>query len=225
MKCIRGSVDNISTAQRFPCDQDQITYLMRKESMVEDEISRSVMNDRNLNLLMTIPGLGIYSSSAIMAEIDDISRFSKKEKLASYALVTWQNQSGSTDIRGHITKHGPSMLRFILVNAAHSDIKYSTRMKKKYLSLARRLGKSRAIVAIARTLIETIYTMLSGGTEFIDRIDVLTERKMVAMRSRAIRPSKARAIEDIMNDLMNVRNERQKSISYEGKINNVDIII
>ena len=76
-----------------------------------------------------------------------------------------------------------------------------------------------------RTLIETIYTMLSGGTEFIDRIDALTERKMVSMRSRAIRPSKARAIEDIMNDLMNVRNERQKSISYEGKINNVDIII
>ena len=225
MKCIRGSVDNISTAQRFPCDQDQITYLMRKESMVEDEISRSVMNDRNLNLLMTIPGLGIYSSSAIMAEIDDISRFSKKEKLASYALVTWQNQSGSTDIRGHITKHGPSMLRFILVNAAHSVIKYSDRIRRKYLSLLRRLGKSRAIVAIARILIEIIYTMLSRGTEFIDRIDALTERKMVAMRSRAIRPSKARAIEDLMNDLMNVRNERQKRISTEGKINNMDVII
>ena len=226
MKCIRGSVDNISTAQRFPCDQDQTTYLLRKESMVEDEISRSVMNDRNVNLLMTIPGLGIYSSSAIMAEIDDISRFSTKEKLASYAgLVPRQNQSGSSDIRGHITKHGPSMLRFILVNAAHSVIKYSDRIRRKYLSLLRRLGKSRAIVAIARILIEIIYTMLSRGTEFIDRIDALTERKMVAMRSRAVRPSKARAIEDLMNDLMNVRNERQKRISTEGKINNVDVII
>jgi hypothetical protein len=76
-----------------------------------------------------------------------------------------------------------------------------------------------------RTLIETIYTMLSRGTEFIDRIDALTERKMVSMRSRAIRPSKARAIEDLMNDLMNVINERQKRNSIEGKINNVDAII
>jgi hypothetical protein len=67
--------------------------------------------------------------------------------------------------------------------------------------------------------------MLSGGTEFIDRIDVLTERKMVAMRSRAVKPSKERAIEDLMSDLMNVRNERQKRISIEGKINNVDAII
>ena len=47
MKCILGSVDNISTAQRFVITDllDQITYLMGKESMVEDEISRSVMND------------------------------------------------------------------------------------------------------------------------------------------------------------------------------------
>ncbi len=67
--------------------------------------------------------------------------------------------------------------------------------------------------------------MKCSGTEFIDRIDALTERKMVAMRSRAVRPSRVRAIEDFMNDLMNVRMERQKRISNEGKINNVDVII
>ena len=215
MKCILKSVENISKTQRFPCDRDQTTYMMRKESMVEDEISRSVASDRSVSLLMTIPGIGIYSSAAIMSEIDDITRFGSKEKLASYAPVTGQNQSGSIDIRGHITKHGPSMLRFIFVNAAHSVIKYSDRMKKKHLSLVRRLGKSRAIVAIARTLIEIIYTMLSRGTEFIDRIDALTERKMVAMRSRAIRPSKACAMEDLMNDLMDARKERQKRIGTE----------
>ncbi|HLH86320.1 MAG TPA: hypothetical protein VKU79_05605 [Thermoplasmataceae archaeon] len=67
--------------------------------------------------------------------------------------------------------------------------------------------------------------MLSRGTEFTDRIDALTERKMVAMRSRAVRPSKARVIKDIINELMNVRKERQKRIGNEGKINNGNIII
>ena len=66
------------------------------------------------------------------------------------------------------------MLRFIMVTAAHSVIKYSDRLKRKYLSIIKRLGKNRAIVAIARILIETIYTMLKNGTEFIDRIDSLT---------------------------------------------------
>ena len=194
--------------------------------MVEDEINRLVACDRNVSLPMTTPGIRIYSSAAIMSEIDDISRFSSKVKLASYAgLLPRQDHSGNRDMRRHLTKHGPPMLRFIMVNAAHCVIKYSNRMSKKYLSLVRRLGKNRAIAAIVRTLIETIYTMLSRGTEFIDRIYALTERKMVAIISRAVRPSKSRAIEDFMNDLMNVRNERQKRISNEGKIKNVDVIV
>ena len=95
------------------------------------------MNDRNVNLLMTIPGMGIYSSAAIMSEIDDISLFATKEKLAAYAgLVPRQDQSGNRDIKGHISKHGPSMLRFIMVNAAHIVVKYSDRMRRfTFLSL------------------------------------------------------------------------------------------
>ena len=227
MKCILRSVDNLSTAQRFVLTDllDQITYLMGKESMVEDEISRSVMNDRNVNLLMTIPGLGIYSSAASMAEIDDISRFDSKEKLAAYAgLVPRQDQSGSRDMRGHISKHGPSMLRFIMVNAAHIVVKYSDRMRRKYLSLVRRLGKNRAIVAIARILLETIYTMLKKGEHFVDQIDTLTARKMASMRSRAVKPSQAITLEDRMNELRNVQKERLKRSCNEGKINKANAI-
>lgn len=44
-------------------------------------------------------------------------------------------------------------------------------------------------------------------------------------RSKANRQSNIRDIEDIMNDLMNVRTQRQKRISTEGKINNADVII
>ena len=61
-------------------------------------------------------------------------------------MVPRHDQSGNTDRRGHITKHGPSMLRFRLVTAAHSVIKYSQKLKKKYLSIVKILGKNRAIV-------------------------------------------------------------------------------
>ena len=227
MKCIMKSVDHLSASQRFVLSDllDQITYLMKKETIVEDEISRSVRDDRNVNLLMSVPGIGVYSAAAIISEIDDISRFRTKEKLASYSgLVPRQNQSGSSDIRGHITKRGPSLLRFILVTAAHSVIKYSDRMRKKYLSIVRRIGKNRAIVAIARILLETIYSMLVNGKEFIDKIDELTQRKMVQMRSKSMRKSKNPKIEDIINDLMVVRRERQKGDGIERKINNGDAI-
>ena len=191
---------------------------MKKENTVEDEISRSVINDRNVKLLMTIPGINVYSSAAIMSEIDDISRFHSKEKLASYAgLVPRQNQSGNRDMKGHITKHGLSLLRFILVNAAHSVIKYSEKMRKKYLSLVRRTGKNRAIVAIARILLEIIYTMLKKGEDFVDKIEPLTERKKAAMMSRAVKPAQIITVEDRMNELRNVQKERMKRFNDAKK--------
>ena len=140
-------------------------------------------------------------------------RFPSKERLASYAgLVPRQNQSGSSDMRGHITKHGPSMLRFVLVNAAHLVIRFSARMKKKYLSIVRRLGRNRAIVAIARILLETIYVMLSRGIEFDDGIDSLTERKIKAMSARA---SNRSADQDIDGAIKLLRERRLKGSSKE----------
>ena len=148
-----------------PADMlERISDLKERSSSIEDEMARHTTGNSNVNLLMTIPGINIYSATSIVAEIGDINRFDRKEKLASYAgLTPRQNQSGNRDIRGHITKHGPSMLRFILVTAAHSLIKYSRKMKMKYLSIVRRTGRNRAIVAIARILVETIYVMLSKG--------------------------------------------------------------
>ena len=70
---------------------------------------------------------------------------------------------------GHITKHGPSLLRFFLVETAHSLIKYTKKFKSKYLSIVRRLGKKRSIIAIARILAETIYAMLKNNVRYIER--------------------------------------------------------
>ena len=165
---------------------ERIKDLKDRSSYIEDEMARCTMGNNNVKLLMTIPGINLYSATSIVAEIGDIKRLDKKEKLASYAGITpRQNQSGNRDIKGHITKHGPSMLRFMLVTAAHSLIKYSKRMKMKYLSIVRRIGKNRAIVAIARILVETIYVMLSRGEEFHDQIESLTERKQKAMAARS----------------------------------------
>ena len=68
-----------------------------------------------------------------------------------------------------------------LVAASHTTVKRSKRPRSKYLSIVRRVGRNRAIVAIARILAEIVYIMLKNGVEFIGKIDSLTERKMKAM--------------------------------------------
>ena len=123
-------------------------------------------------------------------------------------MVPRQDQSGNSDRRGHITKHGPSMLRFVLVTAAHSVIKYSQKLKKKYLSIVKRLGKNRAIVAIARLLIEIMYAMLTRGEDFVDEMESLTERKMRAMSARARNPKGVQEVRDAIDSLRNRRSRK-----------------
>ena len=165
----------------------RLADLIDREREMENRIALAVKNDQRIKLLMTIPGINVYSAAVIISEIDDISRFKSKEKFASSAgLVPRQDQSGDRDIRGHISKRGPSMLRFVLVTASHTAIKRSRRLRAKYLSIVRRVGRNRAIVAIARILAELIFTMLKNNSEFIDKIDSLTERKMKSMSQRAM---------------------------------------
>jgi len=64
-------------------------------------------------------------------------------------------------------------------------IKYSKKMKNKYFSLVKRIGKNSAIVAIARILAETIFAMLKKNFDFEDEIIPLTEKKVRKMIERA----------------------------------------
>ena len=189
---------------------ERISDLKERERMLEDQMAVACEGNASLKLLMTIPGINLYSASVILSEIDDVTRFPTKEKLAAYAgLVPRQDQSGNRDIKGHITKHGSSMLRFILVTAAHVTIRYSKKMKAKYLSIVRRLGKNRAIVAIARILLECIYVMLTRNIEFEDNIDFLTERKMKAMSMRAKNPGRFKDIEEVEKIFMKKRDQHK----------------
>ena len=170
---------------------------------MENRIALAVRDDHRIKLLMTIPGINVYSAAIIISEIDDISRFESKEKFASYSgLVPRQDQSGDRDIRGHISKRGPSMLRFVLVIASHTAIQRSKRLRAQYLSMVRRVGRNRAIVAIARILAELIFTMLKNNKEFIDKIDSLTERKMKSMAEKA---KDAKASESIAESVKIIR--------------------
>ena len=94
------------------------------------------------------------------------------------------------------------MLRFVLVNASHTAIKRPKRLRAKYMSIVRRVGRNRAIVAIARILAELIFTMLKNNKEFIDKMDSLTERKMKSMADKA---RNAKASESIAQSVKIIR--------------------
>jgi transposase len=124
-------------------------------------------------LLMSAPGIGWVLAFTIAAEIGQVERFSSPEKLAGYTgLCPRVNQSGDKDRRGPLTKHGPTYLRWALLEATMHALKHPA-YAQRYQRNKRRLGKQRgakvAQVDIARRLAHAIWHMLSRSQQFAPR--------------------------------------------------------
>jgi Transposase IS116/IS110/IS902 family len=120
----------------------------------------------------------------IAGEIGEIERFSSPEKLTGYTgLCPRVNQSGEKDRRGPLTKHGPTYLRWALLEATMHALRHPA-YSERYQRTKRRLGKQRgakvAQIDIARRLAHAIWHMLSpqGGGEVrcAGRIETTPER-------------------------------------------------
>ena len=94
-------------------------------------------------LLMSAPGIGWVLAFTIAAEIGEIERFSSPQKLTGYTgLCPRVNQSGDKDRRGPLTKHGPTYLRWALLEASMHALKHPA-YQERYQRNRRRLGTQR----------------------------------------------------------------------------------
>ena len=218
---IEGNYSNLSYSDKIVLRLllNDISFIKEREKEIETELSKIAINNNSIKLLMTIPGINYYSACGIYSEIGNISRFNNKEKFASYTgLIPKEYSSGNRIIKGHISKHGPSILRFFLTEISHIVIKYTKKFKSKYLSIVRRLGKKRSIIAIARILAETIYTMLKSNAKFVDqeRNKMLNPDELYFKRLEELSLKKINNMRRIAKD-SNVSNDSANLI-YRGGI-------
>ena len=91
---------------------------------------------------MSVPGIGWVLAFTIAAEIGEIERFSSPEKLTGYTgLCPRVNQSGDKDRRGPSTKHGPTYLRWALLEATMHALKHPA-YAERYQRTKEALGKA-----------------------------------------------------------------------------------
>jgi len=142
-----------------------------------DEINRRLKQGHAdhpyIPLLMSVPGIGWVLAFTIAAEIGEIERFSSPGKLTGYTgLCPRVSQSGDSDRRGPLTKHGPRYLRWALLEATMHALKHPA-YRQRYQRNKRRLGKQRgakvAQIDIARRLAHAIWHMLSRQERFAPR--------------------------------------------------------
>ncbi len=116
-----------------------------------------------LAFLVQLPGVGLQTAMVMLAAIGDITRFPAASKLVGYAgLGASVSASGQTQRTGGITKQGRRELRAALVEAAWVAVQVHPHWKQVFARLERRIGRSKAIVAVARKLLVVIWHVLSA---------------------------------------------------------------
>jgi transposase len=167
----------IMEAAHIPGLGDAISALLAVRAELVEQIKEM---DRRLHIiasqsqaceiLMTIPGVGVQTSAAFAAAVDEAGRFRQSRNAGAYfGLVPRRHQSGELDWTGRITKQGDGTVRKLLYEAANSILsrcQETFALKTWAMKIAKRRGFKKARVALARRLAVIMHAMLRDGTLF-----------------------------------------------------------
>jgi transposase len=118
-------------------------------------------------LLRSIPGVGEITSEAALAELGDVRRFRSAKQAVAYAGLApgWRESAGKRkDLP--IEKKGSKLLRWALVESAWQFVRRDAAWGKRFARLAARVGKKKAITAIARRLLCVMVAVLKSGRPY-----------------------------------------------------------
>ena len=136
---------------------DVYEYLTQQVKGLTEEViklARSEKYAHRVQVLTSIPGIGVLSAIEILVELQDVGRFRSADQLAAYIGVTPSQYSSGERVRmGSITHLGNHRVRTILVESSWTVIRKDPSLYKVYESIKQRRGAKRAIIAISRKLV------------------------------------------------------------------------
>ena len=165
--CVRGALRSLV---------GQIDALDEAIGAIDKELGASVKADETAKRLMTIPGVGPVTASAIMATIQDANVFASGREFAAFlGLTPRQNSTGGKTRLGRITKMGDRYLRKLLVVGAcarhrrgHSDalrLWASGMLERKTVKYKFNL----TAVALANKVARIVFVLMTRGGQYDDR--------------------------------------------------------
>jgi transposase len=132
------------------------------------QLSETELYKERVEILTTIPGIGMIAAMELLLELQDITRFQRADQLAAYVGLTPSQYTSADKVRmGRITCVGKNSLRAMLIQASWTLIRKDGVMKEKYDRLKSRAGGKRAIVAIARTLLIRMRRLLLDNNPYV----------------------------------------------------------
>lgn len=124
-------------------------------------LSQTPQYKTNIELIQSVPGIGLITGMTFLTEIDKIDRFENTDKLCSFiGLVPTMRSSGEKEIHGHITYRSNHLLRRMLIESSWIAIRHDPALMRAYHEYCKRMEPNKAIIRIARKLITRIQFVL-----------------------------------------------------------------
>jgi transposase len=141
-------------------------------------LKQQSLADQRISRLRTHPGVGLLTALCLVHSLEPVSRFANTRKVTAYAGLDPVERSSAERQRFlKISKGGSRVLRFLLVEAAHTAIRKDADLKRFYQRLAQRHGRPKAKVAVSRKLLIRTYIMLRDEIDYAE-----FQRRAVAAR-------------------------------------------
>jgi transposase len=181
----------MSPVMQWQRDQWFLLLEPLNERLVETMLwlKQQTIADERISRLRTHPGIGLLTSLCVVHSLWPVTRFRNQRKVAAYAGFDPMERSSAE--RKHflgISKAGSRVLRYLLVEAAHTAVKKDDDLKRFYQRLVARRGKPKAKVAVARKLLIRSYIMLRDEIDYAEFRRRAVAARLARQSSRPLVP-------------------------------------
>lgn len=149
---------------------DQLVRMDERIAGLDERIERIAQEDEKAQLLMTIPGIGPMTATALLCTAGDTRVFRNGREFSAWlGLVPRQHSTGGKDRLLGISKRGDVYTRMLLIHGARSVVAQLSRKQKTdsrslwLIRLLDRRHRNVTTVALANRMARTAWAVLDSG--------------------------------------------------------------
>jgi transposase len=146
---------------------DQLRDTEQRIAELDARLREQAKRDAACRRLMTIPGVGPITATALVATVGNGKAFTSGRHLAAWlGLVPRQHSSGGKERLGGVSKAGDGYLRCLLVNGARAVVRWWRTSSPWLAALLERRPVSIAVVALANKTARIVWAVLTRGETY-----------------------------------------------------------
>lgn len=150
---------------------NEMVHLDERIKNLENKLEAICAQNEDCQRLLTIPGIGLLSATAMIAAIGDINAFKSGRELAAWlGLVPRQHSTGGKPTLLGISKRGDTYLRTLLIHGGRTVVrvadKHSDQRSQWITQIEARRGKNISAVAVANKNARVAWALLSKKTNY-----------------------------------------------------------